>query len=172
MPCDFREPALSLLGMCNNLEAFDHVHRGVNRITESGRPHAIEQRETDWHIRDCSPIRGLLIILPIGIYGTSFQRAICSSRQTVFSRAASITRDISGRGSMPGWWTSGDGNRIAARGLRHALASADQGVDHLQSYRQLAGSAAAPRNGDVLPTNTWSKGGSTIGSVRAAARLC
>ena len=28
------------------------------------------------------------------------------------------------------------------------------------------------RNGDILPTNTWSKGGSTIGSIRAAARLC
>ena len=32
----------------------------------------------------------------------------------------------------------GDGNWVAARGLRHALAPADQGVDHLQSYRQLA----------------------------------
>jgi hypothetical protein len=33
---------------------------------------------------------------------------------------------------------------VTARGLRHALAPADQSVDHLQNHRQLAGSAAPP----------------------------
>jgi hypothetical protein len=37
----------------------------------------------------------------------------------------------------------GDGGRVAAGGLRDAFAPADQGVDHLQGYRQLTGGAAA-----------------------------
>src|SRR3954447_2764861 len=35
----------------------------------------------------------------------------------------------------------GDSHRVAARGLRHALAQADQGVHHLQSHLQSAGGA-------------------------------
>jgi AhpD family alkylhydroperoxidase len=36
----------------------------------------------------------------------------------------------------------GDSHRATARGLRHALAQADQSFHHLQSHRQLAGGAA------------------------------
>jgi hypothetical protein len=53
----------------------------------------------------------------------------------------------------------GDGDRVAAPGLWHELAPADLGVDHLQSFRQLAGSAAAPGPYENLEHRALSRSG-------------
>ena len=41
-----------------------------------------------------------------------------------------------------------------------------------ERHWRFADSSSAPRNNDILPTNTWSKDGSTIVSTRGAARPC
>jgi len=56
--------------------------------------------------------------------------------------------------------------------VRHALVAADEGDADLPANRQLARRPDPARNGDILPANTWLRGGSTIGSIRAAARPC
>ena len=56
--------------------------------------------------------------------------------------------------------------------LRHTLSSTYQGDTHLPPNRQLTSRAAFVRNGDILPTNTWLKGGFTTGFIRDSARPC
>jgi integrase len=54
--------------------------------------------------------------------------------------------------------------------FRHAFPSAYQSDPHLPSNWQLTCCAAAARNNDKLPTNTRSRGGSTIRSIPGAVR--
>jgi hypothetical protein len=54
--------------------------------------------------------------------------------------------------------------------LRNALAAPNQGDTHLPPHWKPAGRAASARNNDKLPTNTRSRGGSTIRSIPGAAR--
>ena len=54
--------------------------------------------------------------------------------------------------------------------LRHAFDASDESSADLQEDGQPASRPAAPRNNDKLPTNTRSRGGSTIRSIPGAVR--